>query len=155
MIRPNQKARSIIKRNEYAILATVDTQGLPWNAPVYFAYDKYYNLYWGSHKDSQHAQNVMANGRIFVCIFNSTMPPGSGEGVYIQGRCTELADAEQIALARRLIQDRRNPIPYWKLEQFQVDGPIKLYQVTPEKIWLNGDSRVNGTYIDVRIDAGE
>jgi len=142
---------SILKRIEYATIATVDEQGRPWNAPVYFACDEHYNIYWGSHKDSQHAQNIRANGQVFLSIYNSTVTPGTGDGVYIQAHCIELSEPADITSAHLAIQNRRSPVPYWKLHQFQGDAPIKLYRVTPERIWLNGDSSIDGTYIDTRI----
>lgn len=120
---------------------------------MYCAYDDAYNFYWGSHVDSQHSQNIRADGRAFLVIYNSTVRPGTGEGVYIQARCVELSNAREIAFAHKLIQDRRSPISYWKLEQFHEGAPIRLYKATPEKIWVNGNDSIDGTYIDTRVEA--
>jgi uncharacterized protein YhbP (UPF0306 family) len=153
-MRLNPVALSIIKRTEYATLATVDQKGYPWNAPVYCAFDQNYNFYWGSHKDSQHSINIRENGRVFLAIYNSTVAPGQGEGVYIQAACTEIDDPTAITAAHTLIQDRRAPIPYWKLEQFtDEDSPIRLYKATLEHIWINGEGSINSTYIDTRVSA--
>lgn len=152
-MKPNLAARSVISRVEYATVATVSAQGDPWNAPVYYAYDEDFNFYWGSHTGSQHSQNIRANGRGFLAIYNSTVRPGTGEGVYVKVRCVELTNPTEIARAHKLIQDRRNPIAYWKLEQFHPGSPISLYKATPEKIWMNNDARVDDTYIDIRSEA--
>jgi nitroimidazol reductase NimA-like FMN-containing flavoprotein (pyridoxamine 5'-phosphate oxidase superfamily) len=148
-------AQAILKRIEYATLATVDEDGQPWNAPVYCAYDRDYNFYWGSHEGSQHAKNVRQNGRVFLSIYNSTATPGTGEGVYVQAECIELTKSEDISSALTLIQDRRTPIPYWKREQFQPSGAIRLYKAVPEHVWINSESHINDTYIDTRVSAEE
>lgn len=121
---------------------------------MYCACDKSFNIYWGSHVGSQHSQNIRANGKVFIVIYDSTIPPGKGEGVYIQAACVELNDPAEIAAAHKLIQDRR-PIPYWKLEEVQGDAPVRLFKATPQKIWMNGDGEKNGQYIDVRTEAEE
>jgi hypothetical protein len=153
-VKLSSAASSIIRRVEYATLATVDAKGYPWNAPVYCAFDQDYNCYWGSHKDSQHAINIRGNGRVFLVIYNSTVAPGQGEGVYIQASCSEIDGPDDIKVAHGLIQARRAPIPYWKLEQFSAsDSPIRLYKAVPEHIWINDEDHVRNTYIDIRKDA--
>ena len=152
MIKPNSKAQAILDRLSYITLATVSNDGQPWNSPVYCAYDQDYNVYWGSHIDSQHSQNIRANGKAFIVVYDSTVAPGLGEGVYIQATCIEIADREEIAAAHKLIQDRR-PSPYWKLEEVQSDRPVHLFKAVPQRIWMNNDGEKDGQYIDVRIEA--
>jgi hypothetical protein len=82
-MKPDDKARSILDRLYYATLSTVDPNGNPWNSPVYCAY----NVYWGSHVESQHSQNIRANGKVFIVVYDSTVQPGDGEGVYYTGAC--------------------------------------------------------------------
>ncbi len=35
---------------------------------VFFAYDEQGNIYWSSHPDSVHSQNIADNGRAFIVI---------------------------------------------------------------------------------------
>lgn len=153
-MKPNPKAQSILNRITYITLATVSEDGEPWNSPVYCAYDQDYNVYWGSHIDSQHSQNIRVNGKTFIVVYDSTVEPGFGEGVYIQAICTEITDPEEIAKAHKLIQDRR-PSPYWKLEEVQPSKPVHLFKAVPQKIWMNGEGQKDGQYIDVRVEAEE
>jgi len=147
-------AQAVISRIEYATLATVDKDGNPWNAPVYVAYDDHNSFYWGSYKESQHSKNIRATHKVFLAIYNSTVRPGSGEGVYIQALCNELAEPHDIIFAHQLIQKRRDPIPYWKLEQFKSsNAPIRLYKAVPQKIWINSDTTIDDTYVDIREEA--
>ncbi len=154
IMKPSDRARVILSRIEYATLATVDEKGHPWNAPVYTAYDAEYNFYWGSYKDSQHSRNILLNNKAFLTVYDSTATPGTGEGVYIKASCSEITNPEEFKRVHALIQKRRDPIPYWKLEKIQTpDSPIRLYQAVPEMIWMNGDSTINNIYVDIRVDA--
>jgi len=153
-MKPNAKAKAVLDAINYATLATVTRDGDPWNSPVYCAYDKDYNVYWGSHVGSQHSQNIRANGKVFIVIYDSTVAPGLGSGVYVQATCIELADPSEIAAAHKLIQDRR-PNPYWKLEEVQTGRPVHLSKAMPQKIWMNGEGEKDGQYIDVRVEAQE
>jgi general stress protein 26 len=154
MTKPNTKAKAILDRINYITLATVSEDGQPWNSPVYCAYDQDYNVYWGSHIGSQHSQNIRANGKAFIVVYDSTVAPGLGSGVYIHANCSEITDRKEIAAAHKLIQDRR-PSPYWKLEEVQADKPVHLFKAVPQKIWMNGDGEKDGQYIDVRVEAEE
>jgi len=57
----------------------------PWAALGYYAYYDDYNFYFVSAKDSLHATHVMENPHVGVAIFDSTVPPGAGDGVQIEG----------------------------------------------------------------------
>ena len=151
-MKPNPKAQSILSRIYYATLSTVDPSGNPWNSPVYCAYDENYNVYWGSHVESQHSQNIRANHKVFIVVYDSTVQPGDGEGVYIQAHVEEITDPAEIAKGHKLLQDRR-PNWYWKLEELQPDKPVHLFKAIPERIWMNGEGEKNGQYIDTRVEA--
>jgi len=151
-MKPNPEAQAILDRISYITLATVSIDGQPWNSPVYCAYDEHYNVYWGSHIDSQHSQNIRANGKAFIVVYDSTVAPGLGSGVYIQATCIEVTDPKEVAAVHKLIQDRR-PSPYWKLSEVQADRPVHLFKAVPQKIWMNGDGEQDGQYIDIRKEA--
>jgi uncharacterized protein YhbP (UPF0306 family) len=146
------KAHRIIEKVKYITIATVTSDGLPWNTPVFGAFDEKYNFYWGSYKESQHSQNVRDNGEVFLAIYDSTAAPGTGEGVYIKAKAFEIDNESETDFAHALLQKRRDPILYWKIEQVKGKGPIRLYKAIPENVWVNGDGKVNGNYIDVRVE---
>lgn len=77
-----QQAKDIIEKIIYITLATVDKAGNPWSTPVFTAYDKQYNFYWRSAKDALHSQNMKANGKAFITIYDTTSLWGEGK-VYI------------------------------------------------------------------------
>jgi hypothetical protein len=139
-------------RISYATVATACPDGRPWNSPVFCAVDEDYTVFWGSHVDSRHSRNIRANGAAFIVVYDSTVLPGQGEGVYIEATCQELTDSTDIARAHRLIQGRR-PGPYWTLDEVHGDAPVRLYRATPSRIWMNGEGSVHGIYIDTRVNA--
>lgn len=145
------KAKEIIKKIPYITIASISEDGQPWNAPVFAAYDNDYNFYWGTSRNSQKSKNIKTNKNVFLVIYDSTAPPGKGEGVYIKAIATELEDPKEIEYAHKLLRDR-HIVPYWKLEEVQGDAPIRLYKAIMEKVWVNGEGEENGHYIDIRIE---
>ena len=145
------KAKEIIKKICYITITSVDEDGMPWNAPVFCAYDEDYNFYWGSARNSQKSKNIKTNKNIFLAIYDSTIAPGKGEGVYIKAVATELNDPREIEIAHKLLQDRHNGT-FWKLEKLIGDAPVRIYKAAPQKVWINGEGEENGCYIDTRIE---
>lgn len=78
-------AKEVIEKIEYINLATVTPEGMPWNSPVYTAYDKDYNFYWASDQENIHSKNIINNQNVFAVIYDSTAPAGTGFGIYLKG----------------------------------------------------------------------
>ena len=76
-------AREILRARSYVVLATADADGVPWASPVWFAMESYQELYWVSYPDARHSQNIAARPQIAMVVFDSTVAPGSGQGVYM------------------------------------------------------------------------
>jgi len=146
-----ERAKSVIAKILYITIATVSEDGMPWNAPVFAACDEKYNFYWGTYRNSQKSKNIRHDRNVFLVIYDSNDPPGEGFGVYIKATAEELNDPKEIEFAHKLLWDR-HVVPYWKLEQVQGNAPIRLYKAIPEKVWVNGEGRENGNYIDTRIE---
>jgi uncharacterized protein YhbP (UPF0306 family) len=147
----SERAREIFEQIKHVTVATVSDDCQPWNTAVFTAFDKNGNIYWGSHVNSQHSKNIRANGKVFLLIYNSTTPAGTGLGLYIKATCTELNDTKEVRFAHSLLQARRI-IPYWSLEAVQGKTPVRLYKATPEQVWTNGEGQVDGYYIDTRVE---
>jgi general stress protein 26 len=146
-----ERAKEIIEKISYITIASVAKDGQPWNAPVFAAYDEQYNFYWGTYRGSQKSKNIQNNKNVFLVVYDSTVSPGKGEGVYIKATATELEDPKEIEFAHKLLWDR-HVTPYWKLEQVEGDTPIRLYKAVPEQVWMNGEGKENGHYIDTRVE---
>jgi nitroimidazol reductase NimA-like FMN-containing flavoprotein (pyridoxamine 5'-phosphate oxidase superfamily) len=85
-------ARGIIDSNLYMTLATADADGRPWASPVYFAPADYREFVWVSVPGVQHSQNIAARPEVGIAIFDSTVAPGTGRGVYVDARAEELTE---------------------------------------------------------------
>ena len=130
-----QTVQKILDEIEYVTVATVSSDGQPWNTPVYFAADGNI-LYWSSHPDSVHSKNIVSNGKACLTIYNSKASEGDGVGVYIQAVVRQLDDKQEVAGALALLGNRRGR-PYKYIEKFVGNGPQRIYKAEPLNIWIN------------------
>lgn len=147
-----KRAREIISKILYITIATSDRNGQPWNSPLYSAFDENYNFYWVSWRENQHSKNIKENNKIFIVIYDSTVPEGTGEGIYVQAKAYELNDEKEIENALEFLDGRINKTGHHKAFQFQDNMPRRVYKAVPEKIWINTSAKINGKYIDKRIE---
>ncbi|MFA9288414.1 MAG: pyridoxamine 5'-phosphate oxidase family protein [Weeksellaceae bacterium] len=146
------RAKSIIEKIIYITIATVSPDGQPWNTPVYSAYDENYNFYWASDQNGVHSQNIKQNTNVFIVIYDSTAPEGTGEGVYIKAKAYEISDEKEITRALNHLDKRvhKQKDSSTRTAEFQNDMPRRVYKAVPEQFWINDEGDVNGHYIDVR-----
>lgn len=149
----DHKAQAVLDAIKYATLATVSANGDPWNTPLAtFHFDNDSTLYWASWQNNQHSQNIRANGKAFMVIYDST--PANGEpmsGVYMTGNAVEITD-EQEAMQAALVFGND---PYNSADGKQYLGgyPRRIYKFVPDKAWMNNGSEIDGNFIDVRTGA--
>jgi Pyridoxamine 5'-phosphate oxidase len=82
--------RGIVDDNRYMVLATADEAGRPWASPVYFANSSYGEFFWVSSPEATHSRNIAVRPEVGIAIFDSQVPIGTGQGVYMR------AVAEQV-----------------------------------------------------------
>ena len=141
------RVKEIISSIQYATIATTDKNGQPWNSPVSALWDGM-TLYWASWTENQHSKNICANNKIFIVVYDSRAPEGTGEGVYVQAIAEEINDPEEV---RKILTIRTQSKPdNRKIEEMLGDYPRRFYKATPIKIWLNDASELNGNFIDIR-----
>lgn len=145
-----KRAAEIIKQIRYATLATVTPDGAPWNSPVAHEYDENLNIYWVSDKEGQHSINVTDNKRVFIVIYDSTVPEGDGEGVYTQATVSQVTDPEEILKVRRIKKGshfEQSP------DTFLGESIRYMYKATPQKVWMNDAEIKDGVFIkDYRVE---
>ncbi|HVX58456.1 MAG TPA: pyridoxamine 5'-phosphate oxidase family protein [Candidatus Saccharimonadales bacterium] len=145
----NKRAKEVLETLKYATLATVTPEGKPWNSPVASILDEDLNIYWFSDREGQHSKNVRDNGEVFIVVYDSTVPWGQGEGVYIQAKAHELNDADQIRAARRVKKGAGDDDP----AEFMGDAVRRAYKAVPQRVWMNDDVIENGKFIkDIRVE---
>jgi len=131
-----QKAKEVIEEIPYITIASVTPDGYPWNSPVFAAYDSEYNFFWNSSSQSQHSQNINANGRVFLVIYKSTVGEGNGFGVYFEGEAKELIAGEELEHALQVFYAKKGKQPPSQTE-FLALGTQRLYKAVLRKCWVN------------------
>ncbi|MBI2888685.1 MAG: pyridoxamine 5'-phosphate oxidase family protein [Candidatus Liptonbacteria bacterium] len=147
-----KRAKEIIEKILYITIASVTPDGKPWSSPVYSAYDKKnYTFYWVSPVTTQHTKNIAAHPEVFLVIYDSTVPEGTGEGVYIQARAEEVKDEAEMRHAIGLLYSRKSKPPR-DAAQFTGDSPRRIYKAKPLKAWMNDSEESNGVHLDKRVE---
>src|SRR5919112_6796163 len=82
-------AHGIMDAILYMVLATADASGRPWAAPVYFAHSGYQEFFWVSSPEATHSRNIAVRPQVSIVIFDSRVPVGSGQGVYMAASAEE------------------------------------------------------------------
>ncbi len=153
MVVPNTRAKKVLDQIIYVAVATVDTNGQPWNSPVAaFHFSGDYTLYWASWKDNQHSQNIRTNNKAFIVAYDSTPMTGESlEGVYMLADVKELSGEQEVTQAAKVFGD--NPFNPSDGRQYMGEKPRRIYRAVLQKIWMNSDGDVNGNFVDVRVEA--
>jgi nitroimidazol reductase NimA-like FMN-containing flavoprotein (pyridoxamine 5'-phosphate oxidase superfamily) len=124
-------ARAILGRIAYMVLGTSDAAGRPWATPVYFASDGRGALYWVSSREARHSANIAVRPEVGIVVFDSTVPIGTGQGVYMEARAEQLTDE---GLDEGLAEFSRRSIEHggsaWTREDVTGEGPIRMYRAT-------------------------
>jgi len=153
MTQPNTQVKTILDNIAYITVATVSDDGQPWNTPVAaYHFPNDYTLYWASWQENQHSKNIRANGKAFIVAYDSTPADNKpSAGVYILAEAKELTNEQEVMEAAKVFGD--DPYNPSDGKEYLGDKPRRIYKAVPLKIWTNGDSEINGNFIDVRAEA--
>lgn len=151
--RLNDLARTIVDSNSYMVLGTADEAGHPWVTPVWFASDDYTRFHWVSSPEARHSRNLAARPEVAITIFDSTVPVGGAQAVYMAGTAEELAGAELdggIGVFGRLSAAGVGRL--WTLDDVQPPSRLRLYRATASEhyVLIAGRDPELGTGVDRR-----
>lgn len=125
------QARKIIDRSLYMVLATADAAGRPWPSPVYFATDGDGAFYWVSSHEARHSVNIAARPDVGIVVFDSSMPIGTGQGIYLEARAEQLSGPELdrglAVFSARSIQHGGSP---WTRDDVGGGTLIRMFRAT-------------------------
>lgn len=144
-----KRAREIINTIHYLTLASITSEGIPWNSPLAYSVDSNFNFYFGSPKNTQHAQNIRNNGKGFIVIYDSTAPDGEGEGVYMTANVRELLDEHEIQEA---VNAMFGAASNYKIEHFMGESKLRAYKIEPISVWMNDAEEKDGLFFDYRVE---
>lgn len=147
-----EKAKYIIKNNNFMVVSTADVSGKPWISPVGFAYDEKYSFYWVSSKDALHSKNIRNRAEIAIVIFGP-MPDGSFDGVYVDAKATELVESTEIQTIIELFAAQRPQPSHFvvnSITDVTGDAAWRMYRAEPIEISKRSDSTLSGQAVTVR-----
>jgi hypothetical protein len=95
-----------------------------------------FNFYWSSWTDSIHSRNIRYNPNVCLVIYDSTVPEGTGRGVYATAQAYELAEPAAVEQALRYYYGRVDKPPP-KASVFLGNSPRRIYVAVPRQFWMN------------------
>lgn len=137
---PAAVARGVIDAISYMTLATADVDGRPWASPVWFAHREYEEFVWVSHPDARHSENLAANVRLGIAIYDSTVTPGEAEAVYVEAEGGEVTDEAEIPDALEVFNRRGEAqgLTTWGLERVTGSAAHRLYRARARAMFILG-----------------
>ena len=146
-------ASSVIDSNRYMVVGTADESGHPWVTPVWFASEDYTRFHWVSSPEARHSRNLAARPEVAIAIFDSTVPVGGAQAVYMAGVAEELTGPELergIEVFGRLSEADVGRA--WGLDDVRPPSPFRLYRATISEhfVLIAGRDPERGTGVDRR-----
>ena len=128
----DERIIKFIKRHHVLTLATVNSEGMPYVANCFYAYDKRRNLLiFTSDETTRHGGEMSANGNVAVSIVLETRVVGRVEGLQITGT------AER--------GDNEAKLCYIKRFPYAAVAPLTLWMVRPTMMKLTDNTLGFGT----------
>jgi uncharacterized protein YhbP (UPF0306 family) len=130
-------ARDVIDTNSYMALGTADGAGNPWVSPVWFAAEDYRSFQWVSSPDAKHARNLAAHPEVAIAIFDSSVPVGGAQAVYLKAVAKQLTGAELEQGLEVFDRVARQDIGRaFGLDDVQGSARFRLYRATVCEHWV-------------------
>ncbi|UUU19336.1 pyridoxamine 5'-phosphate oxidase family protein [Streptomyces sp. DSM 40750] len=129
-----ENGRGIVDASLYMVLATGDAEGRPWSTPVYFAHVGCREFFWVSSPEAAHSRNIAVRPEVGVAIFDSSVPIGSGQGVFMAA-VAGLVEGEGVEQALEVFSRRslRHGGRVWTVDDVRGDSGVRLYRAVAEE----------------------
>jgi uncharacterized protein YhbP (UPF0306 family) len=133
-------AKDTIDSTLYMVLGTSDEAGQPWVSPVYFTASKYKEFYWISSPETKHSRNIAKRPQVSIVIFNSQVPVGKAQAVYMSAAAAELTGSDLepglVTYNGRFPDPARHGLQDTKLEEVRPPGLYRLYRAVASEHWM-------------------
>ena len=129
-------AREILSSNLYLTLATADEEGHPWPSPVYYASEDRADFYWVSDPEARHSRNLAVRPRASAVVFDSRVPIGTGQAVYMALVVEQVSGAglePGIAIFSRVSVSHGGS--EWTVADVTAPARLRLYRATATDWW--------------------
>jgi len=138
-------ARTIIDSNMYMTLGTANEAGEPWVSPVYFACSDYQEFYWISSPEARHSRNIAIRPQISIVVFDSQVPVGKGQAVYMSAIAKELTGMEfdrGLAIYNGRFSDpAEHGVRVIESNDLRGSALYRLYRATASEHWVLDPTR--------------
>jgi hypothetical protein len=134
------RAKERLQNVRHASMATVNQDGSPHNTPFYFLHDEALTtVYWGSHPESQHSQNILRTGQLFIAVYDAK----ERGGLYIRAERGQIVEGKEFASAllvhnASLAREGKRPI---EASYYQGDNPQRMWSADITGLWINAAER--------------
>jgi len=132
-----EKGRAIVDATLYMVLATADRDGRPWASPVYFAPSSYREFFWVSRPDARHSLNIAARPEVSIVVFDSSVPIGTGGGVYVSALAGEIVGDEREhgigVFSRRSVAHGGDE---WAVDDVTEPAHLRLFRASAEEQYV-------------------
>jgi nitroimidazol reductase NimA-like FMN-containing flavoprotein (pyridoxamine 5'-phosphate oxidase superfamily) len=136
---PVETAKAIVDASLYMVLGTADENGHPWVSPVYYAPVDYREFIWVSRPETLHSHNLAARPEVSIVIFDSSVPIGNGQGVYMAANAEEVSGEARVAameaFSRRSLGHGGRE---WTLADVESPADFRLYRATASAHYVLG-----------------
>lgn len=133
-------ARAIIDSIVYMALGTSDETGRPWVSPVYFACENYREFYWMSSPEVLHSRNILIRPEVSIVVFDSRIPVGMGQAVYMSALAEELTgpgfDRGLQIYNGRFTNPAEHGVRIVDPDDVQSPAPYRLYRAIAHTHWV-------------------
>jgi len=143
---PQDTARRIIDTNHYLTLATADHTGRPWASPVYYTPDGGTDFYWVSRPESQHSRNIAERPEVAIVIYDSQVPLGHAEAVYLTAHAQQVAEPD-LAQYAEIFRSRLPELASFVPDRLRTPQPLRLYRAHA----LNASVLLRSDGPDIRV----
>jgi nitroimidazol reductase NimA-like FMN-containing flavoprotein (pyridoxamine 5'-phosphate oxidase superfamily) len=133
-------ARAIIDANRYMVLGTADEAGLPWVTPVWFAPNGYREFLWVSDPERRHSWNLAVRPQVSIVIFDSTVPIGTGQAVYMSAVAEQLTGTGlEAGIGVFSARSEEHGARSWTLEDVTAPARHRLYRAVVSEHFVLGE----------------
>jgi hypothetical protein len=124
-------ARRIVEANMYMTIATANAEGRPWVSPVWFAPGSQSEFLWVSAPEARHSRNIVLRLEVAIVIFDSTVPVGAAEALYLDAVAEQLSgDGLDRAIATYSRRSQACGARAWEPADVLPPAAFRLYRAT-------------------------
>lgn len=110
-----------------------------WIAPLLFVHDQRLNVYWLSHKDTRHSQELLQNPSCAVAI-TIVDEMSRGKNLQMSGKATEVIDEAEKEIVHEKYHKRHHEPKHRSREEAQKEmEKLTLYKFSPKVIKVTSE----------------